>query len=96
LACSAAIIVAGIYTGFTSSFVDPSKQGKPEIQNGQFVLVSPGQIIHTISEQEYYLFRARILFEEELSRPWNLWSLDLLLFDRGFRKKIMLKQKARP
>jgi len=51
------IIAAMIYTGanFTSSFVEPSKQGKPEIQNGQFVLVSPGQTVHAISEQEYYL-----------------------------------------
>jgi len=53
----AVIIVAGINMGFTSSFADPSKQGKPEIQNGQFVLVSPSQIIHPISEQEYYLRR---------------------------------------
>jgi len=51
------IIAATIYTGanFTFSFVEPSKQGKPEIQNGQFVLVSRDKTIHAISEQEYYL-----------------------------------------
>jgi hypothetical protein len=53
------IFAAGIYLGanFTTSFVEPSKQGKPEIQNGQFVLVSREKTIHTISEQEYYLRR---------------------------------------
>jgi len=55
----AVIIAATIYTGanFTFSVVEAPKQGKPEIQNGQFVLVSPGQTIHAISEQEYYLRR---------------------------------------
>jgi len=55
----AVIIAATIYTGanFTSSTIEPSKQGRPEIRNGQFVLVTPGQVIHPISEQEYYLRR---------------------------------------
>jgi hypothetical protein len=46
------IIVAGIYMGanFTSSFVEPSKQGKPEIQNGQFVLKpDDSRFVHILS-----------------------------------------------
>ena len=51
------IMAAMIYTGANATFslVEPYKQGKPEIQNGEFVLVSRDKTIHAISEQEYYL-----------------------------------------
>jgi len=57
-----AIAVAGfIYAGINFSLFASSQIGSPEIKDGQFILQEHGQFIKTITEQEYYHYKANTI-----------------------------------
>jgi hypothetical protein len=57
-----ALAIAGFtYAQINFTYFSSSLTGDPVIQNGQYVLQEHGQIIKTITEQEYHYYQANLL-----------------------------------
>ena len=71
----AAIVYA--YVNF-ASFFELTQIGRPEIRDGQFVLLSKGQIVRTLTQEEYDVMRGYVA--RGFSGHWMLFYLTPMLY----------------